>query len=360
MERFFCRTRILSGPGSLGVLAELHIKRLLIVADPYFYENGTANHIAHISGAEHTEVFSKVAPDPSVSLAAEGTRLVQEFQPDTVLAIGGGSAMDCAKAMVYFSGLALRLIAVPTTSGSGSEVTDFAILTHEGVKHPLVDEKLRPDMAILDSDLLGSLPKKLIAETGFDLICHALEAWAATGAGKISDALALDALQTALADLPKSYAGQTDARLRLHTAATMAGMAFSAAGLGLCHAIAHALGGEFHKPHGQLNAVLLPAVLDCNAQQAERRYAQLSRRLGLSAGADAIALRALKNALVRLRRELGLPQTLQEAGIDSEALQQKMDALTAAALADPCCASNPVKPDAAQVRRILSEVMGRG
>lgn len=360
MEHFFCKTRIVSGQGALSCLAELHIKRLLIVADPYFYENGTVNHIAHISKAEHTEVFSKVAPDPSVALAAEGTRMVQTFQPDTILALGGGSAMDCAKAMAYFSGLEIRLVAVPTTSGSGSEVTDFAILTHDGVKHPLVDEKLRPSMAILDSDLLLSLPPKLIADTGFDLISHAVEAYAATGTGPIPRCLASDALKAALADLPRSYAGDKEARLSVHTAATMAGMAFSSAGLGLCHALSHALGGEFHTPHGRLNAILLPAVMDCNAEKAQHGYACLARQLGLSSGADPIAFRALKNALCQLRRTLQLPQTLAQAGIAVDVLRQKEEALICAALADPCCKANPVQPEAHHVRQILHQVMGRG
>ena len=360
MERFLCKTQIISGPGSLAALAELHIKRLLIVTDPFFSNNGTANHIAHISGAEHTEVFSKVAPDPSVSLAAEGTKMVQSFQPDTILALGGGSAMDCAKAMAYFSGLKLRFIAVPTTSGSGSEVTDFAILTHEGVKHPLVDEKLRPDIAILDSDLLTSLPPKLIADTGFDLISHALEAWAATGAGMLSDAMAFEALKTTFSLLPNSFGGDTAARMPLHTAATMAGLAFSAAGLGISHAMAHALGGEFHIPHGRLNAILLPAVMDCNAAKASHRYADLSRRLGFSTGTDPIALRALKNALIRLRSQLQLPDTLATAGVEPAQVRGKMDALVQASLADPCCATNPVKPESWHIQQILSEVMGRG
>ena len=360
MERFFCKTKLFSGPGSLQALADLHIKRLLIVADPYFFENGTVNHIAHISKAEAVEVFDKVKPDPSVTLAAEGTQVLQSFQPDTILALGGGSAMDCAKAMTYFSGLALRFIAVPTTSGSGSEVTDFSILTHEGIKHPLVDEKLQPDIAILDSDLLTSLPPKLIADTGFDLISHALEAWAATGAGMVSDALALSALKTAFALLPRSYAGDTAVRGQIHTAATMAGMAFSSAGLGLCHALAHALGGEFHTPHGRLNAVLLPAVVEYNADKCQHRYACLARQLGLSAGADVMALRALKNTLVRLRRELGLPDTLSTAGIQPGYLRQKLEAVTSAALADPCCATNPVQPTAGDIRRLLQSVMGHG
>lgn len=360
MEHFFCKTKIVSGPGSLASLAALHIKRLLIVTDPFFCKNGTANHIAHISQAQHTEVFSKVAPDPSVALAAEGTRLVQEFKPDTVLALGGGSAMDCAKAMAYFSGLDVRHIAVPTTSGSGSEVTDFAILTHNGVKHPLVDEKLRPDVAILDADLLHSLPQTLIADTGFDLISHALEAWAATGAGPLSDALSADALQTAFTQLPRSYAGDLSARQPVHIAATMAGIAFSNAGLGLCHAIAHALGGAFHTPHGRLNAILLPAVLECNAEKAAHRYAQLARRLNLSAGTDPVALRALKNALTRLRRELQLPDTLSAAGIEPVKLREQTETIVAAALADPCCATNPLPPEAHHIRQILHRVMGHG
>lgn len=360
MEQFLCKTKIISGSGSLQALEDLHIKRLLIVSDPYFYENGTANHIAHISKAEHTEVFYKISPDPSVSLAAEGTRIVLAFQPDTILALGGGSAMDCAKAMAYFSGLTVTFIAVPTTSGSGSEVTDFSILTHDGIKHPLVDDKLQPDIAILDSDLLTSLPPKLIAETGFDLISHALEAWASCKAGMVSDALAIAALQATLPQLLRSYTGDLAARGKIHTAATMAGMAFSSAGLGLCHALSHALGGEFHISHGRLNAILLPSVITFNAEKALRRYASLAKKLGLSNGAEPIALRALKNALVNLRRELGLPDTLAAAGVPVSQVREKTETLVKAALSDPCCTTNPVKPTAADVRRILQEVMGHG
>ena len=360
MERFYCKTKIISGAGGVKALGELNIQRLLVVTDPYFMENGTAQRIGEAAGAAQTEYFSQVQPDPSVELAARGAKLVQSFRPDTVVALGGGSAMDCAKAMVYFGGQNIRLVAIPTTSGSGSEVTDFAILTHEQVKHPLVDGRICPDVAILDSDLLQKLPPKLVADTGFDVIAHALEAYVAQNAGGISDALARDAFCTVYGALSASYNGNTAVRQRIHNAATMAGMAFSQAGLGLCHAMAHSLGGAFHIPHGRLNAILLPAVIDCNSEAALRRYADLSRRLGLSSGADPIAVRALKNNLLRLRRELGLPGTLAEAGIDGALVTQKTDSLVAAALADPCCATNPVSPQQQQVRRILSEVMGRG
>ncbi len=355
MQAFDAKTRILTCADGAKAVEELHLRRLLVVSDPYFVQNGTAQRLAR---AEAVEIFGEVAPDPSVTLAAKGAALVQRFRPEAILALGGGSAMDCAKAMAYFSGLAPRLIAMPTTSGSGSEVTNFAILTHEGVKHPLVDDSLRPSLAILDGGLLGAMPPKLIADGGFDLISHALEAIAATGAGKISDALALDAFCTALDALPKSFAGDTSVRLEVHTAATMAGLAFSSAGLGLCHALAHALGGEFHVPHGRLNAILLPWVLEANAPAAGARYASLARRAGLSAGNDAVALRALKNALVRLRQRLQLPESLCKAGVSPQALREKEGALVAAALADPCCDTNPVKPTEAMVRRILQEARG--
>ena len=360
MEQFFCKTKILSGSGSLRCLADLHIKRLLIVSDPFFFENGPTDRISQLSQAESVEIFHDVTPDPSTQLVAKATKLAQNFQVDTILALGGGSAMDCAKAIAFFSALPVRLIAVPTTSGSGSEVTNFAILTHEGVKHPLVDEKLQPDIAILDGELLASLPQPLIADTGFDLIAHALEAWVASGAGQISDSLALGALKTAFAQLPRSFSGDLTARSALHTAATMAGMAFSSAGLGLCHAISHSLGGAFHKPHGRLNAILLPAVVECNSEKAGHRYACLARQLGFSTGADPIAQRMLKNALLQLRRQLNLPDTLAQIGISPATLREQTEQVIAAALADPCCQTNPVQPEAHHIRKILASVMGHG
>ncbi len=359
MESFSCKTQILSGPGTVRELKNMGIKRLLVVADPYFAENGTAERLAALTGAEKREIFHKVIPDPTVELAAEGTALVKALQPDAIIALGGGSAMDCAKAMVYFSGYTPKLVAIPTTSGSGSEVTDFAILTHGGVKHPLVDRKLQPDVAILDSDLLQTLPPSLIADAGFDVLAHALEAFVATGAGAITDALSKDAFSAAFSALPASFGGNTAVRLKIHKAATMAGLAFNQAGLGLSHAMAHALGGTFHLPHGRLNAILLPAVIDCNAHAAGAKYAQLARSAGLGGSADTIAVRNLKNALIRLRRELKLPQTLQEAGIDPRQVWYKSKDIVKAVLADPCCHTNPMKVEDFMVRRVLEEITGR-
>jgi 1-propanol dehydrogenase len=359
MERFSCETKLICGTGALNALKELGAKRLLVVTDPYFYENGTAQRIAELSGAAETAFFHGVQPDPSVSLAAEGTAMVRSFQPDVLVALGGGSAMDCAKAMVYFASLPVRLVAVPTTSGSGSEVTDFAILTHGGVKHPLVDGRLRPEMAILDDTLLTQLPPKLIADTGFDVLCHALEAYTATNAGFFSDVLAKEAFSTVYALLPASVGGGQQVRQRIHNASAMAGLAFTHAGLGLCHAMAHSLGGAFHLPHGRLNAILMPAVMDCNAYKAGEKYARLAQAAGVGGSAVAVGVRNLKNGLIRLRKELHMPATLAEAGIAPGRVWERSRELVQAALADPCCRTNPVPVEEFMVRKVLEEVTGR-
>lgn len=359
METFSCKTKIISGSGAIDRLSELKSKRLLLVADPYFQKTDLPQRLKAASGAEVMESFFEVKPDPSVDLAAQGTAVVQALKPDTVIALGGGSAMDCAKAMVYFSGLPITFVAIPTTSGSGSEVTDFAILTHHGVKHPLVDKSLQPDMAILDGNLLDSLPKTLIADAGYDILAHALESYVALNAGAISRALAADAFSAAFTHLPASFGGDTTVRLRIHEAATMAGIAFSQSGLGLCHALAHALGGQFHLPHGRLNAILLPGVVEANSV-ANAQYADLARGAGLGGAADTVAVRNLKNALIRLRKELHLPTTLAQAGIPPREVRQATDTIVQAALQDPCCATNPVQPDEKLVRRILQQVTGIG
>ena len=360
MERFVCGTKIISGAGAAESIREWGARRALVVTDPFFYENGTAAKVGEWTRAETVEIFHQVVPDPGLDLVAAGTAKVRDFGPDLIVALGGGSAMDCAKAMKYFSGSKAVFVAIPTTSGSGSEVTDFAILTHNGVKHPLVDSSLGPEVAILDGIFLEKLPRGLIADSGFDVLAHALEALAATGAGAITDALARDAFCTAFSKMARSFGGDAAVRLDIHMAATMAGMAFTQAGLGLCHALAHSLGGAFHVPHGRLNAILLPAVLECNAPAVGHKYAELARMAGLGGSVDAIALRNLRNGLVRLRRELELPETLAQAGIKATQLRQKRDAVVAAALADPCCKTNPVTVDGSMVCRVLDTVAGHG
>ena len=359
MEEFSCSTKILAGPGAISGLESLKAKRLFLVSDPFFVKNGLAKKVAQAAKAECYEIFDRVQPDPTVALAAEGTAALKRFNPDLIVALGGGSAMDLAKALSYFARGNYFFVAIPTTSGSGSEVTDFAILTHEKVKHPLVDRRLRPNMAILDSDLLMELPGPLVADTGFDVIAHALESYVATNAGFITDCFARESFCVAFANLPASYAGRKEVRLKVHMAATMAGMAFTQAGLGLCHAISHALGGMYHVPHGRLNAILLPAVIECNAMAAMGKYARIARAAGIGGSADSVAVRNLRNSLCRLRRDLDLPQTLVQAGVDQRRIWQETEAIVAAALADPCCATNPISPEPLLVRKILDGVTGR-
>lgn len=360
MEEYSCKTKIVSGSGALSEIGKLGSQRLMVVSDPYFEKKGVAAKIAQLSGAKETLIYSGVSPDPTVQQVAKAVAEIKAFTPDTVVALGGGSAMDCAKATVFFSGFSLYFVAVPTTSGSGSEVTDFSIITHNGIKHPLIDPKLCPDMAILDSDLLKELPPGLIADTGFDVLSHALESYVATNGGAITDALAADAFVAAMSALPKSFHGDLSVRGDMHIASTMAGMAFTRAGLGLCHAMSHTLGGMFHIPHGRLNAILLPAVVECNTPAAAKKYAHLARKAGISGTADTVAVRNLKNRLISLRKELRLPETLTQAGVTETEISRQASGIISSALQDPCCSTNPVPVTAELVRWVLKEVTGTG
>ena len=359
MQVFDCKTKIISGPDALTWLDNQQCRHLLLVTDPYFQQNGWAEKIAHRVKTENRTIYHKVKPDPTVELAAEGTALMRQEKPDLLIALGGGSAMDTAKAMVYFAGEDVKFVAIPTTSGSGSEVTNFSVLTHGEVKHPLIDRRMQPDVAIIADELVEKLPPSLIADGGFDVLSHAAEAFVATKADSVSRALAGSAFTTAFTLLPASFRGDTGVRGAVHLASTMAGIAFSQAGLGMCHALSHSMGGVFHIPHGRLNAILLPEVIGCNgASNAD--YAKLARMAGLPGSADTICVRNLRNALMRLRKELRLPATLQEAGIPRQRIRQHTDAIIRAALKDPCMETNPVKADAQLLRSVLEAVSGRG
>ena len=343
MQEFHCKTRIIAGVDALDWLNGRTCRQLLVVADPFFAQSGWAEKIANRVQAEKRDYFTKVKPDPTVELAAEGTALMRQTKPDLLIALGGGSSMDTAKAMVYFAGEGVTFVAIPTTSGSGSEVTNFSVLTHGDGKYPLIDSRLQPDVAILAAELVEKLPSSLVADGGFDVLSHALESVAATKADPISRALAGSAFAAAFTHLPASYRGDTRVRGRIHLASTMAGMAFSQAGLGMCHALSHSLGGVFHLSHGKLNAILLPEVISCNAAVAGEQYGKLARMAGLGSSADSIGVRNLRNGLIRLRKELGLPGSLQEAGISQRQLWHHCDQIVEAALKDPCMETNPLR-----------------
>lgn len=352
MEIFAVRPRVCFGADALEALKELDGQRVLIVTDKFLAGSGLLDRVrARLTGP--AEIFDQVEPDPSLELVARGVAALRAFRPGAVLAFGGGSPIDCAKGMVWFSGAdpgeRVPLWCIPTTAGTGSEVTSFAVLTdtERGVKYPLVQEGLLPQTAILDPGFLAGVPSKVTADTGMDVLTHAAEAYAAQRASPFSDALAEKAFVLAWHSLPRAFRGDMAAKGDMLLSSCMAGMAFQAAGLGLCHAAAHALGGRFHIPHGRLNAILLPHVLRFNAAESRtaERYARLARLCGLTGNA-----RALSAALVRLRAGLGMTGGLP---VSKEELQKALPEVAAAALADPCLAGNPRAVTEENVRGLI-------
>ncbi len=363
MERFQIRPAVWFGRDALEALSALSGKRVLVVTDAFLAGSGLLDRMeAHLKGCT-VERFTEVVPDPPLTVVAQGVRRLKDFRPEAVVAFGGGSPMDCAKAMVEFgrdreTGERPLFYAVPTTAGTGSEVTSFAVLTdgERGVKYPLVNDALLPDGAILDASLLAGVPPAVTADTGMDVLAHAAEAIVARNASPFSDALAEKAFTLAYENLRPAYetAGESTARENMLLASCLAGMAFNGAGLGLCHGLAHSLGGRCHVPHGRLNALLLPHVIRFNAAdgRATARYARLARLCGLAA-----TPRALAAALDRLRAALRMPGSLSACGVDVAALREDLDGVTAAALEDGCTPGNPRTAGREDVKALLNEVM---
>lgn len=334
MQSLTWNTRLLFGPGALEGLRTLGARKTLLVSDPFFVKNGMAQRVLELCGGE-SRIFQEVKPDPALSQVVRGVALLEEFHPDTLIALGGGSAIDCAKGILSCGSAQAKLVAIPTTSGTGSEVTSFAVLTHEGVKHPLIDEALRPHTAILDPVLIRGLPKGRIADGGMDILTHCMEAAVGKNASLFTTAPAAYGVRLCLKLLPRSYQGDTEAGELLQQAATLAGLAFDQGGLGACHALSHALGGAFHLSHGTLNGILLPHVMEWNLPAAKEAYGELAALCGLGSTA------ALLFALRRLRKQLGLPGTLREAGLERGQVLQSLETVVAAAAADPCAKNNP-------------------
>lgn len=352
MTLFQCPVKIYTGAHALDALKACKAQRVLVVTDSYFSKSGKAMEVGKLVPGAEVRIFDRVTPDPTAELAAEGAALCTRYAPDLLIALGGGSPMDCAKAMRLASGKPMAFYAIPTTAGSGSEVTSFSVLTRDGVKHPLVDPALRPDAAILDDSLLASLPASMVADTGMDLLAHCMEAAVAVDRNGFTDGLSFYGATTALAQLQNAFGGSQEARGRLLEASTMAGLAFDHAGLGLCHALAHVLGGAYHLPHGRLCAMVLPHVMTANERTAVHQYAWLAKFCGLSGATDRLSLRSLTAAIIRLRTALGMPGTLRQAGVEPEGILD----LIPAVLADGCCKTNPVPVTAGMAEQILQAV----
>ncbi len=376
-------------------------KKAFIVTDTFLYENGYTKPITDKldeMGIAHTTFFN-VAPDPTLGCAKEGAAQMTAFKPDTIIALGGGSAMDAAKIMwvMYehpeadFMDMAMRFmdirkrvytfpkmgekayfIAVPTSAGTGSEVTPFAVITDEnsGVKYPLADYELLPNMAIIDTDFHMSAPKGLTAASGIDAVTHALEAYAALLATDYTDGLALKALKTIFTYLPRAYEnGQNDveAREKMANAATMAGMAFANAFLGVCHSMAHKLGAFHHLPHGVANALMIEEVLRFNSAEAPAkmgtfsqydhphtlaRYAEVADYLGIKGNTDSEKLEGLINAINELKEKVGIKKTIKDYGIDEKQFLDNLDEMVEQAFDDQCTGANPRYPLMSEIKQM--------
>ncbi len=389
-------------PVALGELKTvMNKKRAFIVTDSFLYHNGYTKAITDRldeMGIEHTTFFD-VAPDPTLGCATEGAKQMTAFAPDCIIALGGGSAMDAAKIMwvLYehpeadFMDMAMRFIdirkrvytfpkmgekayfiAIPTSAGTGSEVTPFAVITDEktGIKYPLADYELLPKMAIIDTDFHMSAPKGLTAASGIDAVTHALEAYASMMATDYTDGLALKALKTIFEYLPRAYEnGQTDvaAREKMANAATMAGMAFANAFLGVCHSMAHKLGAFHHLPHGIANALMIEEVLRFNASETPAkmgtfpqydhphtlaRYAEVADSLGLGGKTDIEKLENLIKAVNELKDRVGIKKTIRDYGIDEKDFLDRLDDMTEQAFDDQCTGANPRYPLMSEIKQM--------
>lgn len=348
METLEWPTRVVFGPDSLDLLKELTGKRVLVVTDSFLAKNGLVKPVlAALSGSEVT-VFDQVSGEPTLETVAKGVVVLREAGAETVVAVGGGSAMDCAKGVVYCAGSALPIWCVPTTAGTGSEVTSFAVLTDPktGLKTPVVDNRLLPQRAILDRQFLAGVPANVTADTGLDVLTHAAEALVSARASPFTDALAEKAFTLGFSHLPKAASGELEARGTLLLASTMAGMAFNQAGLGVCHGLSHALGGRLHVSHGRVNGILLPQVIGANSENrtAAKKYARLAKLCGLGESP-----RALSGAVKRLCQKLGLPDHL-TGPVD-------LAKIAADALQDRCTADNPKTFTPVQLEALLREVV---
>lgn len=368
MSSFTLATEIRFGPEALDTLSQFAGQNVFLVTDEFLATTEVFSTLVGIVGPKVT-VFDQVLPNPTIALIGRGVAAYLQAAPDVVIAYGGGSPIDAAKAMHKAAldvgrGAPEGLIVVPTTSGSGSEVTSFSVLTDEAThaKLPMVSPDLLPRLAVLDARAVLGVPPRTTADSGMDVITHATEAYVSTEASDFTDACAEKAAQLAFANLPACYRDGSDveARTKMHSASTLAAMAFDNAGLGIVHSLAHALGGRFPVAHGRLNAILLPHVIAFNAERSEAAATKYAW-LGHLAGSAAVGTRAgVVSCVARINKinaELGIGPTLSDCGVDPVEVREALDELATTAMADGCTATNPVVPTHADLVTILRQVI---
>lgn len=378
MYKISYKTELHVGKGALQQLSHYKNEHILVVADPFLKTSGTLDAIlANFDDNNDIVVFTDIVPDPPIETVVAGIKSAGDKPISIVLSIGGGSAIDASKAMYYFAKKQgafseAILIAIPTTSGTGSEVTSFSVITdaERGTKYPLVTKEILPDVAILDADLVLSLPGNITADTGMDVLTHAIEAYVSTKATDFSDALAEKAIKLVFEYLPKAYKNGQDveAREKMHAASTLAGMAFNTASLGINHSLAHAAGAKFHVPHGRLNSILMPHVIQYNAgiefnnrnrqatdKTVASRYQDIAKLLGCSASSPVSGVRQLVEAIKKLQRKLEMPTSLREYGVKADVFAQYKVEISEAALHDGCTPTNPRVPTAEELLKVLEK-----
>lgn len=394
MQWFKVPSKMYFEKNSIQYLAKMpNISKAVIVTDPGMVKLGFVDKVLYYlrkrADYVHCEIFSEVEPDPSIETVTKGAELMAKFQPDVIIALGGGSAMDAAKGMWMFYehpdadffglkqkfldirkrivkypklGVKAQLVAIPTTSGTGSEVTSFAVITDKeaNMKYPLADYELTPDVAIIDPQFVMTVPQVITADTGMDVLTHAIEAYVSCMANDFTDGLAMKAIQLVFEYLPTAYRNGSDelAREKMHNASTIAGMAFANAFLGINHSLAHKLGSEYHIAHGRANTILLPHVIRYNATKpkkftafpkykqfiADIRYAEIARTLGLPARTTEEGVESLVQAIINLAKELNIPMSLESNGVEKSVFESTVENLAERAFEDQCTTANPKLP----------------
>ncbi len=360
MNQFLIKPRVQFGANALDYLSQVSARHAFIVTDKAMVKFGLADEVTRRlsqSGIAFS-IYDDVVPDPDISAIVNGMKIMDMHYPDLVIALGGGSVIDAAKAVIYSlwhtrkdaSRAKPQFIAIPTTSGTGSEVTSFSVIKSQSEKLVLVDEFMLPDVAILDPILVKSVPASITADTGMDVLCHALEAYVSRTASDFSDALAEKAVQLVFGYLIDCHREGSNvlAREKMHNASCIAGMAFTNASLGITHSLAHALGGVFHVPHGRANAILMAQVVAFNADlegscdtEAAKRYASLAKNLNLPSSSVREGVESLIMAINVLKEEMNMPKGIQATGVSEIDFNTRLGEMVGQALRDSCTPTNP-------------------
>lgn len=378
MARFTLPRDLYFGKGAINELKNLkgHKKAIIVTGGSSMEKFGFLSKVEKVlieAGLE-VQIFKGVEPDPSVDTVMKGAKAFREFEPDVIVAIGGGSPIDAAKAMWVFyehpektfddikdpfTIPKLRnkaiFVAIPSTSGTATEVTAFSVITdyNKKIKYPLADFEITPDIAILDSDIPQTMTQKLVAHTGMDALTHAIEAYVASNRSYFTDPLAKQAIELIYDNIISSYNGDVDARGEMHIAQCLAGMAFSNALLGITHSLAHKIGAQYGIPHGCCNAVLLPYVIQFNSKTSSKQYADLACMLGLEGKTEKQLTHSLIKSIQDLNAKLNILPTLKENGVEEEMFKSTLDYIAENAVLDPCTSSNPRETSKEDMKKIL-------